>query len=182
MLRISKLIQFVLRPIGLALGASIGRIPYPFDEWRLALLDLRSATKIRKRRSRLTVSLAYSSLVEVSFVAKRTAATSGGLSANDNRSMRRFSGPELKDALSSLTGWDVLDGKLHKEYKFADFIHAFGFMATAALAIEKMGHHPEWFNVYNRVTVDLTTHDAQGITSKDTDLAKILDDIAGNPQ
>ena len=92
--------------------------------------------------------------------------------------MRRFSGPELAEALAGLTGWTVVDGKLHKEYKFADFIHAFGFMATSSLAIEKMGHHPEWFNVYNRVTVDLTTHDAQGITSKDADLAKVLDEIA----
>jgi 4a-hydroxytetrahydrobiopterin dehydratase len=96
----------------------------------------------------------------------------------DNKGMRRFSGSELKDALAGLTGWTVLDGKLHKEYKFADFVHAFGFMGTAALAIEKMGHHPEWFNVYNRVTVDLTTHDAQGITAKDAELAKILDEIA----
>jgi 4a-hydroxytetrahydrobiopterin dehydratase len=92
--------------------------------------------------------------------------------------MRKFSGSELKAALSELSGWNVVESKLHKEYKFADFIHAFGFMATAALAIEKMGHHPEWFNVYNRVTVDLTTHDAQGITSKDVDLAKLLDEIA----
>src|SRR5271163_824499 len=98
--------------------------------------------------------------------------------SRDNRSMRRFSGPELKEALSGLTGWAVVEGKLHKEYKFADFIHAFGFMATAALAIEKMNHHPEWFNVYSRVTVDLTTHDAQGITSKDVDLARLLDDIS----
>ncbi len=96
--------------------------------------------------------------------------------------MRRFSGPELAGALSSLTGWTVVDGKLHKEYKFADFIHAFGFMATAALGIEKMGHHPEWFNVYNRVTIDLTTHDAGGITSKDADLAKFLDEIAAKMQ
>ncbi len=96
--------------------------------------------------------------------------------------MRRFSGPELAEALSSLNGWAVVEGKLHKVYKFADFIHAFGFMATAALAIEKMGHHPEWFNVYNRVTVDLTTHDAGGITSKDTELAKILDEIASKLQ
>lgn len=92
--------------------------------------------------------------------------------------MRKFSGAELKDALSGLSGWSVVNGKLHKEYKFPDFIHAFGFMATAALAIEKMNHHPEWFNVYNRVTVDLMTHDAQGITSNDVDLAKILDDTA----
>ena len=92
--------------------------------------------------------------------------------------MRKFSGPELKAALSELSEWSVVGGKLHKDYKFADFIHAFGFMSTAALAIEKMGHHPEWFNVYNRVTVDLTTHDAQGITSKDVDLAKLLDEVA----
>ena len=107
---------------------------------------------------------------------------SGFLRANDNRIMRRFSGPELAEALSSLTGWTVVDGKIHKEYKFADFIHAFGFMATAALAIEKMDHHPEWFNVYNRVTIDLTTHDAGGITSKDADLAKLLDQIAAKLQ
>jgi 4a-hydroxytetrahydrobiopterin dehydratase len=96
--------------------------------------------------------------------------------------MRRFSGSELADALAKLNGWSVVEGKLHKEYKFVDFIHAFGFMATSALAIEKMNHHPEWFNVYNRVTVDLTTHDAGGITSKDAELANILDQIAGKLQ
>jgi 4a-hydroxytetrahydrobiopterin dehydratase len=101
---------------------------------------------------------------------------------NDNKGMRRFSGPELAEALTSLPGWTIAEGKLHKEYKFADFIHAFGFMATAALAIEKMNHHPEWFNVYNRVTIDLTTHDAGGITSNDTALAKILDAIAAKLQ
>jgi 4a-hydroxytetrahydrobiopterin dehydratase len=100
----------------------------------------------------------------------------------DNNHMRKFSGPELKDALANLPGWSVADGKLHKDYKFPDFIHAFGFMATAALAIEKMNHHPEWFNVYNRVTVDLTTHDAGGITSKDVDLAKLLDSTAAKLQ
>ena len=92
--------------------------------------------------------------------------------------MTKLSDAELKSALSSLPGWAVSNEKLHKEYKFADFIHAFGFMATAALAIEKMEHHPEWFNVYNRVTVDLTTHDAKGITSKDVDLARLLDETA----
>jgi len=92
--------------------------------------------------------------------------------------MRKLSGPELKEALDSLNGWSVANGKLHREYKFSDFIHAFGFMATAALAIEKMNHHPEWFNVYNRVTVDLMTHDAQGITSKDVDLARLLEETA----
>ena len=81
-------------------------------------------------------------------------------------------------ALEGLPGWSVLEGKLHREYRFPDFIHAFGFMAAAAVAIEKMGHHPEWFNVYNRVTVDLTTHDAGGITSRDVELARLLDEFA----
>jgi len=88
----------------------------------------------------------------------------------------------LKTALAELPGWSVVEAKLHKEYKFEDFIHAFGFMATAAIAIEKMNHHPEWFNVYNRVTVDLTTHDAGGITQKDADLAKLLDKTAAKLQ
>jgi len=92
--------------------------------------------------------------------------------------MKKLTDPELAASLASLPGWTVAHGKLHKEYKFADFIHAFGFMTTAALAIEKMNHHPEWFNVYNRVTVDLTTHDAQGITSNDVTLAKVLDATA----
>ena len=92
--------------------------------------------------------------------------------------MQKLSEADMQAAMAGLPGWQVVNAKLHREYKFADFVHAFGFMATAALAIEKMGHHPEWFNVYNRVTVDLTTHDAQGITSKDIELAKLLDTTA----
>jgi 4a-hydroxytetrahydrobiopterin dehydratase len=86
---------------------------------------------------------------------------------------------ELSTALKALPLWTLADGKLHREYKFPDFLHAFGFMATSALAIEKLDHHPEWSNVYNRVTVDLTTHDAGGITAQDTALAAILESIAG---
>jgi 4a-hydroxytetrahydrobiopterin dehydratase len=92
--------------------------------------------------------------------------------------MQKLTEAELHTALSSLNGWKVVNGKLHRDFQFADFIHAFGFMSTAALAIEKMGHHPEWFNVYNRVSVDLTTHDAQGITVKDLELAQILEKTA----
>lgn len=92
--------------------------------------------------------------------------------------MQKLSDAEIKEKLNSLQGWSVQNGKLHKEYKFADFIHAFGFMSTAAIAIEKMNHHPEWSNVYNRVTVDLTTHDAGGISQNDFDLARLLDGIA----
>ena len=85
---------------------------------------------------------------------------------------------ELETALARIPGWTVVNQKLHREYKFPDFTHAFGFMATAATAIERMNHHPEWANVYNRVTVDLTTHDAGGITQKDVDLAILLASIA----
>jgi len=96
--------------------------------------------------------------------------------------MQKLSDSELQSALGDLKDWKLVKGKLHREYKFADFIHAFGFMATAALGIEKMNHHPEWFNVYNRVTVDLTTHDAAGITKRDIELAKLLDGTAAKLQ
>ena len=92
--------------------------------------------------------------------------------------MQKMSDAEISAAIAKHPGWSVANGKLHREYKFADFIHAFGFMATAAIAIERMNHHPEWFNVYNRVTVDLATHDAGGITQKDFDLAALLEGIA----
>ena len=85
---------------------------------------------------------------------------------------------EIHRALEGLSGWSIVNSKLHRDYEFPDFVHAFGFMATAAVAIEAMGHHPEWSNVWNRVTVDLTTHDAGGITSKDVKLAEKLDSIA----
>lgn len=93
--------------------------------------------------------------------------------------MTKLSDAEIEALLSGIPGWSVVDGKLHREYRFPDFTYAFGFMATAATAIEKMNHHPEWRNVYNRVTVDLTTHDAGGISRKDFDLAKLLEGIAG---
>ena len=90
----------------------------------------------------------------------------------------RLTDGKLRSAIEGLAGWKVADGKLHREYVFADFVYAFGFMATAAVAIEAMGHHPEWFNVYNRVRVDLTTHDAGGITARDVQLATKLESIA----
>lgn len=93
--------------------------------------------------------------------------------------MVKLTSSEIASALNRLNGWTVKNGKLHRDYEFVDFIHAFGFMAAAALVIEKMGHHPEWFNVYNRLSVDLTTHDAGGITKKDVDLARKLDTLAG---
>src|SRR3954453_12553352 len=81
--------------------------------------------------------------------------------------------------LASLTGWTLRDGKLHRDYKFADFVEAFGFMASVALVAERMGHHPEWSNVWNTVRVELTTHDAGGITAADLALAAAMDQLAG---
>ena len=85
---------------------------------------------------------------------------------------------EIKKELANLPGWSVLNGKLHKDFVFKNFIEAFGFMTKAALYIEKMNHHPEWFNVYNKLKVDLTTHDAGGITQNDIDLARTLNSLA----
>ncbi len=92
--------------------------------------------------------------------------------------MKKLTQTEIEEAVAKLPGWSVEKGKLHREFRFGDFVHAFGFMATAAMEIEKRGHHPEWTNVYDRVTVDLTTHDAGGITAKDLDLAEVLNAVA----
>jgi len=90
----------------------------------------------------------------------------------------KLTAEQLSAELQKLTGWTVKSEKLHREYRFADFPHAFGFMATAAPLIEKMNHHPEWSNVYDRVTVDLTSHDTGGITERDIRLAGTLEAIA----
>ena len=88
--------------------------------------------------------------------------------------------PESVDkALGTLVGWNLSpDTKsIHKELKFKDFNHAWGFMNRVALLAEKMDHHPEWFNVYNRVEITLTTHDAGGISERDIKMATAIDDI-----
>lgn len=82
-----------------------------------------------------------------------------------------LSASELEQRLSQLPNWEIKDGKLQRQFQFPDFVTAFGFMSSMALFSEAIGHHPEWFNVYNRVTVQLTTHDAGGITTKDIDWA-----------
>ena len=91
----------------------------------------------------------------------------------------KLSDPELAAALAQLPGWAVEAGKLHREFGFPSFVEAFGFMTSAALVAEQLNHHPEWFNVYNRVVVDLTTHDAGGLTSLDVALAKRMSELAG---
>ena len=92
--------------------------------------------------------------------------------------MMRLSSEQISEELKNLPGWSIKDEKLHKDFEFESFNQAFGFMTRAAMEIEKMNHHPEWFNVYNKLTVDLTTHDAGGITENDINLAKILNSLA----
>ena len=91
--------------------------------------------------------------------------------------MMRLSQEDIDQELKNLPGWSVVNEKLHKEFQFESFNQAFGFMTRAAMEIEKMNHHPEWFNVYNKITVELTTHDAGGITKNDVNLAKILNSL-----
>jgi 4a-hydroxytetrahydrobiopterin dehydratase len=91
--------------------------------------------------------------------------------------MMQLSPESIEQELKGLDGWSIKNGKLHKEFEFGDFNQAFGFMTRAAMHIEKMNHHPEWFNVYNKLVVDLTTHDAGGITQNDINLAKILNSL-----
>ena len=75
--------------------------------------------------------------------------------------------------------WVISNEKLHKEFIFENFINAFSFMTRVAIYAEKANHHPEWFNVYKKVTVDLSTHEANGITDKDFALARIMDKTSG---
>ena len=82
---------------------------------------------------------------------------------------------EIEDGLKELDGWEIKHGKLHKTFKFKNFIQAFGFMTQVAIIAEKQDHHPEWFNVYGEVVVDLVSHDVQGITRRDLRLARAMD-------
>lgn len=84
---------------------------------------------------------------------------------------RRLSEKEISVALQELAGWSLSNGKLHKEFKFRDFVEAFGFMSRVALIAERLNHHPEWCNVYSGVTIDLTTHDVGGVSKRDIEFA-----------
>ncbi len=91
--------------------------------------------------------------------------------------MKKLTQTELDAAIAQLSGWKIVDKKLNKTFKFKDFVEAFGFMTKVAIVAEKMDHHPELFNVYNRVVIDLTTHDADGISNLDIDLAKKINNL-----
>ncbi|MCC2603768.1 4a-hydroxytetrahydrobiopterin dehydratase [Planctobacterium marinum] len=94
-----------------------------------------------------------------------------------------FNNNDIQKALGQLNlscknEWKLVDGSLQKRFKFSNFIEAFGWMSKVAIVAEKMDHHPEWFNVYNKVDVTLVTHDANGITQKDFDLANQMELLA----
>lgn len=84
---------------------------------------------------------------------------------------------ELQQELKTLEGWSVVKGKLHKEFKFENFAEAFGFMASVAIEAEGMNHHPDWFNVYDAVRINLVTHDLGGIGTFDIILARKIDSL-----
>jgi 4a-hydroxytetrahydrobiopterin dehydratase len=85
---------------------------------------------------------------------------------------------DVTQRLAALPAWTVKDGKLHRELTFPDFTQAFAFMTDVAREADALDHHPEWFNVYNRVVIDLATHDASGITTLDFELARRAEDLA----
>ncbi len=91
----------------------------------------------------------------------------------------KIEGDALSRALAALPGWEVVEGKLHRAFKFKDFSEALGFMARVALDVHQLDHHPEWSNVYSRVTIDLVTHFTGGITDLDVELAGRINKIVG---
>lgn len=90
----------------------------------------------------------------------------------------KLTGPARTQALAALPKWQQVPGRdaIKRSLKFADFNQAWGFMSRVALVAEKADHHPEWSNVYNRVEILLTTHDAGGVTDKDVDMARFIDE------
>jgi 4a-hydroxytetrahydrobiopterin dehydratase len=94
---------------------------------------------------------------------------------------KKLTAAQIKAGLARgkpIAKWKYADGKLHREYEFEDFVHAFGFMSAGALAAQTMDHHPDWSNVWNKVVIDLSTHDAGGVTALDLELAEKLESFA----
>jgi 4a-hydroxytetrahydrobiopterin dehydratase len=91
---------------------------------------------------------------------------------------RKLGDNEIKSELSKVKGWKVVEGKIQRNFEFQNFEEAFAFMTRVALEAEKLDHHPEWFNVYNKVKIDLVTHDVGGLSNYDFRLAKIINKIS----
>ncbi len=90
---------------------------------------------------------------------------------------RKLSDSEIESEVTKIPGWKLVNGKLNKSFEFKNFIEAFGFMTKVAMQAEKMNHHPEWFNVYNKVKIDLVTYDVNGISNYDIKLANAINKI-----
>ena len=94
--------------------------------------------------------------------------------------IEKLSEGQIRGVVSSLQGWELREGKLHREFKFENFIDAFGFMTRLAFVAERIGHHPEWEHVYNRVSISLTTHDLGGLSNLDVELARAANHYFGS--
>lgn len=92
---------------------------------------------------------------------------------------RKVSEEEIAAALEALPGWEVKDGQLHKDFKFGSFAEAVGWMVSVAVYADKIDHHPDWCNGYNKVHVDLWTHDMDALSTLDLDLAAKMEELAG---
>ena len=91
----------------------------------------------------------------------------------------KLSDAEIQERLGTVKGWSLANGKLHRAFECKDFVTAFGNMTRVALVAESMNHHPEWFNVWNKVVIDLNTHSVKGISTLDFELATKIDEIFG---
>jgi 4a-hydroxytetrahydrobiopterin dehydratase len=98
--------------------------------------------------------------------------------------IHKLTSEERAAKLAPLHGWQAVPGRdaIQREFKFADFNEAFGFMTRVAIKAQEMNHHPEWFNVYHKVAITLSTHDANGVTERDIELARFIDEVAKSMQ
>jgi 4a-hydroxytetrahydrobiopterin dehydratase len=106
----------------------------------------------------------------------------GCCTATEVRAMpaKKLSDSEINAMLPKVKGWSIVNGKLHREFACKDFVAAFGNMTRVALVAESMNHHPEWFNVWNKVVIDLNSHDVKGISDRDFTLAEKINEIFGS--
>ena len=91
--------------------------------------------------------------------------------------IKKMTTTQVETELNTVPGWELKNEKLHRELKFKNFVQAWGFMTQVAILAERANHHPEWFNVYSRVIIDLTTHEADGISRRDFDLAQKINTV-----
>ena len=93
---------------------------------------------------------------------------------------KKLTDAEIQSNLATVKGWSLANGKLHREFACKDFVTAFGNMTRVALIAESMNHHPEWFNVWNKVVIDLNTHSVNGISDYDFKLARKINEVFGD--